>query len=106
MGSKVFLFVFLHLFKFEILRLPSLLIFYSVSFILVLLVLLTPKPRKLSGGTYTYWDSVASPEDMEDMWNHPVVSKEWTLTGEKQGQVRFSQDDKKRPYLSRMELKV
>ncbi|KAL6206130.1 hypothetical protein ACLB2K_023379 [Fragaria x ananassa] len=59
-----------------------------------------------TGGTYTYWDSVASPEDMEDMWNHPVVSKEWTLTGEKQGQVRFSQDDKKRPYLSRMELKA
>ncbi|XP_050367498.1 uncharacterized protein LOC126785877 isoform X2 [Argentina anserina] len=59
-----------------------------------------------SGGTYTYWDSVASPEDMADMWNHPVVSKEWTLTGEKQGNVRFSQDDKNRPYLSRMELKA
>lgn len=55
---------------------------------------------------YTYWDSIASPEDMVDMWNHPEVSKEWTKTGERQGKVRFSQDDKKRPYLSRLELKV
>ncbi|XP_024160932.1 uncharacterized protein LOC112168050 isoform X1 [Rosa chinensis] len=61
---------------------------------------------KFSGGMYTYWDSVASPEDMVDMWNHPEVSKEWTKAGEKQGRVHFSQDDKKRPYLSRVELKA
>lgn len=59
-----------------------------------------------TGSMYTYWDSIASPEDMLDMWNHPEVSKEWTKTGEKQGKVRFSQDDKKRPYLSRLELKA
>ncbi|CAL5443495.1 unnamed protein product [Camellia sinensis] len=33
----------------------------------------------------TTWDSRASPEDMEKMWNHPIVSKEWSKSGEKQG---------------------
>lgn len=55
---------------------------------------------------YTYWDSRSSPEDMEEMWNHPSVVKEWTKSGEKKGKVRFSHDEKKRPYLSRVELKA
>ncbi|XP_038691080.1 uncharacterized protein LOC119989550 [Tripterygium wilfordii] len=55
--------------------------------------------------SHTQWESRASPEDMEDMWNHPDVLKEWTKSGEKQGQVRFSLDAKQRPYLSRVELK-
>jgi hypothetical protein len=59
-----------------------------------------------AGGVYTYWDSRASPEDMEELWKHPEVLKEWTRSGERRGEVRFSHDDKKRPYLSRVEMKV
>ncbi|KAF3448768.1 hypothetical protein FNV43_RR09481 [Rhamnella rubrinervis] len=58
------------------------------------------------GVVYTIWDSRASPEHMEEMWNHPEVLKEWTKSGERRGQVRFSHDEKKRPYLSRVELKA
>ncbi|KAF5930075.1 hypothetical protein HYC85_030948 [Camellia sinensis] len=46
------------------------------------------------------------PEDMEKMWNHPIVSKEWSKSGEKQGKVRFSHDAENRPYLSRVELRA
>ncbi|KAK9275684.1 hypothetical protein L1049_022951 [Liquidambar formosana] len=59
-----------------------------------------------AGVAYTYWDSRASPEDMEEMWNHPDVVKEWTKSGEKRGKVRFSHDAVKRPYLSQVELKA
>lgn len=52
------------------------------------------------------WDSKASPEDMEAMWNHPIVSKEWNKLGEKKGSVRFAYDTEKRPYLSRNELRA
>ncbi|CAN8293107.1 unnamed protein product [Cochlearia groenlandica] len=55
---------------------------------------------------FTSWDSRTSPEDMEDMWNHPEVGKEWTKSKEERGKVRFSQDGGKRPYLSRGELKA
>lgn len=55
---------------------------------------------------YTYWDSRASAEDMEDMWNLPEVAKEWNKSGEKRGKVRFPHDDEKRPYLSPAELRV
>ncbi|XP_061350599.1 uncharacterized protein LOC133295761 [Gastrolobium bilobum] len=58
------------------------------------------------GSVDTYWDTGASPEDMEAMWNHPEVRKEWNKTKEIQGKVRFSHDEKKRPYLSRVELKA
>lgn len=53
-----------------------------------------------------YWDAKTSPEDMEEMWNNPEVAKEWTKSGEKRGKVRFSHDAKKKPYLSRVELKA
>ncbi|KAH7557855.1 hypothetical protein ACOSP7_027766 [Xanthoceras sorbifolium] len=53
-----------------------------------------------------YWDSRTSPEDMEQMWNHPEVFKEWTKSGEKRGKVRFSRDAKNKAYLSRVELKA
>ncbi|XP_059444997.1 uncharacterized protein LOC132176728 isoform X3 [Corylus avellana] len=65
-----------------------------------------PPAMQTSGVLYSYWDSRASPEDMEELWNHPEVLKEWTKSGERRGQVRFSHDDKKRPYLSRVELKA
>ncbi|CAL0326377.1 unnamed protein product [Lupinus luteus] len=54
----------------------------------------------------TYWDSRASPEDMADMWNHPEVRKEWNKSKERQGKVRFNQDENNEPYLSRVELKA
>lgn len=63
-------------------------------------------PYDLTDTNFTYWDSRASPEDMEDMWNHPEVCKEWTKSKEERGKVRFSQDSEKRPYLSRGEMKV
>ncbi|VVA26986.1 PREDICTED: transglycosylase [Prunus dulcis] len=63
-------------------------------------------PAPHNAGHHIYWDSRASPEDMAEMWNHQDVAREWTTTGEKRGKVRFSLDDKKRPYLSRVELKA
>lgn len=64
-------------------------------------------PLKEGAATiYTFWDSRAAPEDMEEMWNNHDVQKEWTKSGEKKGNVRFSHDLKKRPYVSRVELKV
>lgn len=64
-------------------------------------------PLKEGAATnYTFWDCRATPEDMEEMWNNPNVLKEWTKSGEKKGNVRFSHDLKKRPYVSRVELKV
>lgn len=47
-----------------------------------------------------------SVEDMDGMWSQPDVLKEWTNSGERNGNVRFSHDAKKRPYLSRVEVKV
>ena len=55
---------------------------------------------------FTYWDSRTSPEDMEEMWNHPEVHKQWMKSREKRGQVRFFLDAEKRLYLSRIELRV
>ncbi|KAG5025663.1 hypothetical protein AAZX31_08G163300 [Glycine max] len=54
----------------------------------------------------TYWDSRVAPEDMEAMWNHLEVRKEWNKSKQKQGKVRFAHDEKKRPYLSRVEMKA
>lgn len=59
-----------------------------------------------AGPVNTTWDSRTSAEDMEEMWNHPSVSKEWSKSGEKRGHVRFSHDTEKKPYLSRVELRV
>ncbi|KAL2475874.1 Transglycosylase SLT domain 1 [Abeliophyllum distichum] len=63
-------------------------------------------PRKGANPTKTTWDSRTSPEDMEEMWNNPNVSKEWTKSGEKRGKVRLSHDIEKRPYLSRTEQRA
>lgn len=59
-----------------------------------------------AGPVKTTWDSRVSPEDMEEMWNNQIISKEWTKSGEKRGKVRISHDTDKRPYLSRAELRV
>ncbi|XP_039126818.1 uncharacterized protein LOC120262965 [Dioscorea cayenensis subsp. rotundata] len=59
-----------------------------------------------AGDSWKYWDSIVSPEDMEELWRHPDVLKEWTASGERRGKVRFSQDPEKRPYLSRVEVKA
>ncbi|THU48512.1 hypothetical protein C4D60_Mb09t27040 [Musa balbisiana] len=59
-----------------------------------------------SGEGWTYWDSRVSSEDMEELWRHPEVLKEWTRSGERRGRVRFSHDSEKRPYLSRVEVKA
>ncbi|KAF9599469.1 hypothetical protein IFM89_038563, partial [Coptis chinensis] len=58
------------------------------------------------GDAWKYWDSRASPEDMEDLWKHSNVLKEWVMSGEKRGKVQFSLDAEKRTYLSRHELKA
>ncbi|KAG8069887.1 hypothetical protein GUJ93_ZPchr0006g44913 [Zizania palustris] len=57
-------------------------------------------------GQLIYWDSKVSEEDMDAMWSQPDVIKEWTKSGERHGNVRFSHDAKKRPYLSRVEVKA
>lgn len=59
-----------------------------------------------AGSEWTYWDSRVSPNDMEELWKNPDVLKEWTKTAEIRGKVRFSLDKEKRPYLSRVEVKV
>ncbi|KAF7141676.1 hypothetical protein RHSIM_Rhsim06G0242900 [Rhododendron simsii] len=61
---------------------------------------------KTTGAADATWDSKVSSEDMEEMWNHPDVNKEWSKSGEKRGKVRFSHDAEKRPYISRVELRV
>lgn len=43
---------------------------------------------------------------MDAMWSQPDVIKEWTKSGERRGNVRFSHDSKRRPYLSRVEVKA
>lgn len=52
------------------------------------------------------WDSRASHEDMDEMWNKSFVRKEWTKCGEKHGRVNISHDANKRPYVSRIEIRV
>lgn len=52
------------------------------------------------------WDSRASPEDMEQMWNHREVQKQWLKSRETRGQVRFCKDVDKGLYISKVELKV
>ncbi|KAI8005709.1 hypothetical protein LOK49_LG07G03684 [Camellia lanceoleosa] len=44
--------------------------------------------QQMTGAANTTWDSRASPEDMEEMWNHPIVSK-WSKSGEKQEKCDF-----------------
>lgn len=63
-------------------------------------------PKKGANPTKTTWDSRTSPEDMEEMWNNPTVSKEWAKSGEKRGKVRLSHDTENRPYLSRTEQRA
>ncbi|WCJ37136.1 hypothetical protein M5689_018291 [Euphorbia peplus] len=65
----------------------------------------TPSSQS-AGGDHTYWDTRSSAEDMQEMWNHPDVAKEWLKSGEKRGKVRFSHDKDKRPYLSQIEMKA
>ncbi|KAK9156143.1 hypothetical protein Sjap_003623 [Stephania japonica] len=57
-----------------------------------------------TGDAWARWDSRSSAGDMEEMWKHPAVLKEWSRSGERRGRVRFSHDAEKRPYLSRTEL--
>ncbi|WOL12271.1 hypothetical protein Cni_G21037 [Canna indica] len=59
-----------------------------------------------SGEGWACWDFRVSPEDMEELWRHPQVLKEWTKSGERHGRVRFSLDPENRPYLSQVEVKA
>ncbi|PPS16301.1 hypothetical protein GOBAR_AA04283 [Gossypium barbadense] len=63
-------------------------------------------PVSPSKGFDLYWDSRVSSEDMEHMWNHLDVFKEWIKSKEIKGKVRFSCNKEKKPYLSRVELRV
>ncbi|AQK60386.1 transglycosylase SLT domain containing protein expressed [Zea mays] len=69
---------------------------------------LAPDQEKLSSteSQLIYWDSKVSEADMDAMWKHPDVYKEWIKSGERRGNVRFSHDAKNRPYLSRVEVKA
>ncbi|TYI42698.1 hypothetical protein ES332_A01G117300v1 [Gossypium tomentosum] len=63
-------------------------------------------PVSPSKGFDLYWDSRVSSEDMEHMWNHLDVFKEWIKSKEIKGKVRFSCNKEKKPYLSRVELRA
>ncbi|PPD89156.1 hypothetical protein GOBAR_DD13913 [Gossypium barbadense] len=63
-------------------------------------------PVSPSKGFDLYWDSRVSSEDMEHMWNHLDVFKEWIKSKEIRGKVRFSCNKEKKPYLSRVELRA
>ncbi|CAD6251737.1 unnamed protein product [Miscanthus lutarioriparius] len=69
---------------------------------------LTPDLENLSSAEaqLMYWDSNVSEADMDAMWKHPDVYKEWIKSSERRGNVRFSHDAKHRPYLSRVEVKL
>ncbi|MED6159007.1 hypothetical protein PIB30_038316 [Stylosanthes scabra] len=67
------------------------------------LVLLSETTKDTSGDTY--WDSKVSAENMEDMWNHSEVRKEWIKSKQEPGKVHMARDERSRPYLSRVELK-
>lgn len=58
------------------------------------------------GEEWAFWDARVSFEDMDAMWNNPEVVREWAKSGERRGRVRFSLDAQKKPYLSRVEVKV
>ncbi|KAJ9551252.1 hypothetical protein OSB04_015297 [Centaurea solstitialis] len=77
----------------------------NMIFIYVKSCIMQDRLLQMTIGMNTTWESRASPKDMEYMWTNPSVSKEWTKSGEKRGRVRMSHDSKKRPYLSRLELK-
>lgn len=36
--------------------------------------------------TLKFWDDCADPEDIQALWAHQAVNKEWTAAGEKPGQ--------------------
>lgn len=59
-----------------------------------------------SGKKWFYWDEKASPEDIDELWRHKEVRREWMESGEKEGRVRFARDSQLRPYLTRTELKA
>ncbi|XVF87919.1 hypothetical protein PTKIN_Ptkin19aG0007000 [Pterospermum kingtungense] len=63
-------------------------------------------PVSPSSGIGLYWESRVSSEDMEQMWNHPDVSKEWNNSNEERGKVHFAHNSEKKPYLSPVELKA
>lgn len=59
-----------------------------------------------SGMKWVYWDEKTSPEDMDTLWRHEGVKREWLKSGEQVGKVRFARDSELRPYLTRTELKA
>ncbi|XP_052207883.1 uncharacterized protein LOC127811758 isoform X2 [Diospyros lotus] len=62
--------------------------------------------KEKTGVAVAFWDSRASPEDLEQMWNHPDVRKDWRKSGKKKGKVKFSVDAYKRPCVSQVELRA
>ncbi|KAL2609169.1 hypothetical protein R1flu_027742 [Riccia fluitans] len=64
------------------------------------------KPRVDPVKEWTFWEEKCSPEDVDYMWKHSFVKKEWTRAGEKRGRVRFSRDTKLRPFLTVAELQA
>ncbi|XP_020586367.1 uncharacterized protein LOC110028733 isoform X2 [Phalaenopsis equestris] len=58
------------------------------------------------GDGWAHWDLTVSEKDMDEIWKHSQVNKEWTKSGERRGRVRFSQDSEGRSYLSQVEVKA
>ncbi|CAM6084782.1 unnamed protein product [Calypogeia fissa] len=64
------------------------------------------KNRPKKKNEWTYWEEKCSKEDVDSMWNHPAVKKQWLSCGEQKGEVRFSRDPKLRPVVTETELKA
>ncbi|KAK8479266.1 hypothetical protein V6N11_064494 [Hibiscus sabdariffa] len=52
-----------------------------------------------------YWDTRVSPDDMNQLWNHPEICNEWNKANQKRGKVLFTLDNERKPYLTQLELK-
>ncbi|KAJ7559112.1 hypothetical protein O6H91_04G070600 [Diphasiastrum complanatum] len=54
-----------------------------------------------------YWDDWVEPDDMQAMWSHPSVLKEWIAAGELKGQkVHISRNPDGQPYLTHVEMRA
>ncbi|XP_024532668.1 uncharacterized protein LOC112346933 [Selaginella moellendorffii] len=54
-----------------------------------------------------YWDDWADPQDMDAMWSHPEINKEWIAAGEIFGKkVHMLRDPDGRPYITQTELQA
>jgi hypothetical protein len=63
--------------------------------------------KKKMAPNMKFWDDWADVEDMDAMWNHPDVCKEWLAAGEERGQkVHMSRNFDGKPYVTQTEMRA